>query len=76
MNLLDKLADRHQRLHHRHEASFTGHAKSRIIVEGDAAYLRSRTGQITWAMTLNLLARLYKGVDEFRIAIEPGIERL
>lgn len=76
MNLLDNLADRHERLHRRHAASFAGHAKSKVVIEGDPAFLRIRTGQIAWALTINLLARLYKGIEEFRLVIDPGIERL
>lgn len=76
MSLLDNLADRHERLNRRHAAGLIGHRKSKVVIEGNAAFLRSRTGQIVWAVTLNLLARLYKGIDEFQLVIDPEIERI
>jgi molybdopterin/thiamine biosynthesis adenylyltransferase len=73
---VDRLADRHERLLKRNASIFGGSGYRRVVIEGDTEYLQTRSGQIAWATTVNLLARLYKSFGELRLAIEPGIERL
>jgi len=72
----DELADRHDRLYELHRGELGHRRTSTVCVLADAAYLRTHSGQVCWATLLNLVARLYKGIERLRITIDPGIERL
>ena len=74
---IDKLADRHERLRSRHQSMFAEPKKiAGVVVVADPNYIRTFSGQVTWAMLLNLTARLYKGVRAFRLILDPGVVRL
>lgn len=74
---LDKLADRHERLERRHEAAFgQRRPDAGVVIVADPRYIRSFSGQVTWATLLNLTARLYKGIRRIRIVLDAGVPRL
>jgi molybdopterin/thiamine biosynthesis adenylyltransferase len=72
---IDNLADRHERLRERHKHFFGEHRRRVVCLVGDAEFLRTFAGQVTWALLLNLTARLYKGIERLRIDVVPGIDR-
>lgn len=73
---VDELADRHDRLYERHREELGRWSTSTVCLVADAAYLRTHSGQVCWATLLNLVVRLYKGIERLRITIDPGIDRL
>ncbi len=73
---IDKLADRHERLYKRHQAYLGEQTRQAVAIIADADFLRTFSGQVTWAILLNLTARLYKGIQRIRISIDADIERL
>jgi hypothetical protein len=74
---LDKLADRHERLERRHQAAFgPRRPDAGVVIIADPGYIRSFSGQVTWATLLNLTARLYKGISRIRIVLDVGVPRL
>src|SRR4051812_40027618 len=75
MTDLNLFADRSERLRQRHSSRFGEHVRDSIVLIADPAYLRTYSGQVTWAMLLNLIARLYVGVREIRIEVASGIVR-
>src|SRR5579863_2802303 len=76
MTAIDKLADRHERLYERHKAMLGAQRRDSVIIIGDPDYLRTWSGQVTWAVLVNLVARLYKGVRRIRLTLPDNIQRL
>jgi ThiF family len=77
MTDIDKLADRHERLHRRHQSAFgTQRPDAGVVIVADREFIRTFSGQVTWATLLNLAARLYKGIRRIRIVIDPDAVRL
>jgi tRNA A37 threonylcarbamoyladenosine dehydratase len=70
------LADRSERLRRRNAEFLGSQVRSRIAIVGDPSFLRTFDGQVTWATILNLVGRLYEGVDEIRIKTDSSILRL
>jgi len=64
------LADRHERLRDKHEPLRGPQVRDRVLFIGDAHYLRTYSGQLTWAVLVNLTARLYKGIREIRLVLD------
>jgi len=74
---IEKLADRHERLRRLHEPMFGAQTRDAgIVIVADSEFIRTFSGQVTWATLLNLAARLYKGIRRIRIVIDANIPRL
>jgi hypothetical protein len=74
---LDRLADRHSRLQQRYASVFgTQNPDAGVVIVADPTYIRSFSGQVTWATLLNLTARLYKGIRHIRMVINGDVARL
>lgn len=76
MRRTDLLADRHDQLRKKFDPTLGDHVRQKIAILGDPAYLRTFAGQVTWATTVNLVGRLYKGVKEVHLSLDSAIERL
>src|SRR5579871_5118221 len=77
MERIDQLADRHDRLYKRHKGGVLGEkSKHSVTMVGDSDFLRTYSGQITWATLLNVVARLYKGLTKIQFALPKDIKRL
>lgn len=72
----DDLGDRTERLRKRHPELFGTHVRQRVAIIGDPAFLRTFAGQVTWATAVNLVGRLYRGVDELHLDVDPDLRRL
>jgi molybdopterin/thiamine biosynthesis adenylyltransferase len=74
---IDKLADRHERLRRRHEHALGMQRRDAgVVIVADPDFIRTFSGQITWATLLNLTARLYKGIQHIRIVLDGNVTRL
>ena len=74
---IDKLADRHERLRRRYESAFGAQLPDAgVVIVADSDFIRTFSGQVTWATLLNLTARLYKGIRRIRIIIGADVPRL
>lgn len=72
----NNLADRHERLRNKHEPLRGSQVRDRVLFIGDAQYLQTYSGQLTWAVLVNLTARLYKGIREIRVVLDQDPEVL
>lgn len=75
MTDIDRLADRHDRLLARYKSTFGAQACDKVVFVADPTYLQSFAGQVAWATTLNLAARLYRGIRQVRLCLPPDIAR-
>jgi molybdopterin/thiamine biosynthesis adenylyltransferase len=74
---IDKLADRHERLRRRHRAAFGAQLPDAgVVIVADPEFIRTFSGQVTWATLLNLTARLYKDIRHIRLVIDADVPRL
>ncbi|WP_029584624.1 ThiF family adenylyltransferase [Bradyrhizobium sp. URHD0069] len=74
---INKLADRHERLHKRHQSAFGSQLPDAgVVIVADPNFIRTFSGQVTWATLLNLIARLYKGIRHIRIVVDSDVPRL
>lgn len=72
---IDKLADRHQRLERRHPELGPQRANAGVVIVADPEFIRTFSGQVTWATLLNLTARLYKSIRRIRLIVDAGVLR-
>jgi hypothetical protein len=73
---IEKLADRHERLARQHPEFGRQKSNAGVVFVGDPEFLRTFSGQTTWATLLNLTARLYKGIRRIRVTISDDVHRL
>lgn len=73
---VERLADRHERLARQHPEFGRQKSDAGIVFVGDPEFLRTFSGQTTWATLLNLTARLYKGIRRIRVIISDDVYRL
>jgi molybdopterin/thiamine biosynthesis adenylyltransferase len=77
MTDINKLADRHERLHRRHQSTLgSRRPNAGVVIVADPQFIRTFSGQVTWATLLNLTARLYKGIRHIRLIVPHDIPRL
>lgn len=70
---IEKLADRSDRLRARHAALNLEHVRDSVVLRADAAFLSTYSGQLTWTLLVNLIARLYKGIRNIALVVDADI---